>query len=176
MRPTRVQPTGVERTFDEDEIIVSKTDRRGVITYANDVFVRVSQYPEFELIGQPHNIIRHPDMPRCIFKLLWDTLAERREIFAYVVNLAKDGAHYWVFAHVTATGRPGEPIRGYHSNRRSPDREAIAAVEPIYRQLRAVELSHASPRDGLAASTSALLQFLQEQGMTYDELVWSITP
>src|SRR5689334_2578922 len=101
MRATRTRPTGVERTFGADEIIVTKTDPRGVITYANEVFLRVSALTEAEAAGQPHSIIRHPDMPRAVFKLLWDTLGERQEIFAYVKNLAADGAHYWVFAHVT---------------------------------------------------------------------------
>ena len=83
---------------------------------------------------------------------------------------------YWVFAHVTASGRPGEAIVGYHSNRRAPAREAVAAVEPVYRQLRAIERSHASSPDGLAASVSALYALLEERGMTYDEFVWSVTP
>jgi len=104
-----VVPSGVERTMAEDELIVSKTDTRGIMTYVNDVFLRVSAYPESEVLGQPHNMIRHPDMPRCVFKLLWDTIKSGQEIFAYVVNLAADGAHYWVFAHVTpsfdTTGR-----------------------------------------------------------------------
>ncbi len=79
-RPT-VRPTGRERTFHEDEIIVSKTDLKGVITYANQVFVRVAGYSEQELLGQPHNLIRHPDMPKCVFKLLWDTISQGNEIF-----------------------------------------------------------------------------------------------
>ena len=101
MKATQVRPTGTERTFGEDEIIVTKTDLRGVLTYANDVFLRISALTEDEAIGQPHSLIRHPDMPRAVFKLLWDTLKERKELFAYVVNLASDGAHYWVLAHVT---------------------------------------------------------------------------
>ena len=92
-RPT-IKPTGVERFFDDDDIIVSKTDLKGKITYANRVFSQVSGYTEPELIGQPHNLIRHPDMPRCVFKLLWDTVQDGREIFAYVVNLCKGGDHY----------------------------------------------------------------------------------
>src|ERR687897_472191 len=85
-----VRPTGVERTFSPDELIVSKTDPRGVITYANDVFLRVSGYAMDEVIGQPHNLIRHPDMPRAVFQLLWETLAAGRELFAYINNLASD--------------------------------------------------------------------------------------
>ena len=84
MKPTDIRPTGVETTISDNEIIVSKTDTRGIIQYANDVFMRVAKYDESEVIGQPHNMIRHPDMPRTIFKLLWDTIASGQEIFAYV--------------------------------------------------------------------------------------------
>lgn len=94
-RPT---PTGVERRFGEDELIVTKTDLKGRITYCNEVFVRMSGYTEQECLGEPHNIIRHPDMPRCVFKLLWDTIQGGQEIFAYVLNLSKNGDHYWVLA------------------------------------------------------------------------------
>jgi len=93
--------TGVERFFDADEVIVSKTDLKGRITYANRVFQRVAGYGEAELMGAPHSIVRHPAMPRCVFKLLWDTLEAKQEIFAYVINRARNGDHYWVFAHVT---------------------------------------------------------------------------
>jgi len=89
MSAVAIAPTGMERRFEEDEIIVSKTDLKGRITYANQVFLRVAGYSEKEVLGQPHNLIRHPDMPRCVFKLLWDTLEAKREIFAYVLNMAK---------------------------------------------------------------------------------------
>ena len=74
--------TGVERHFDDDEIIVSKTDLKGRITYGNRVFFRLAGYTEKECLGQPHSLIRHPEMPRCIFKLLWDTVEDKQEIFA----------------------------------------------------------------------------------------------
>ena len=90
-RPT---PTGREVSFATDEITVSKTDLHGRITYANDVFVRVSGYSERELLGAPHSILRHPAMPRSVFKLLWDTIGQGDEVFAYVLNLAKNGDAY----------------------------------------------------------------------------------
>src|SRR5580704_8741733 len=99
MKHSAVRPTGRERTFPEDEIIASKTDVKGVITYANRTFMEVSLYSEEELLGQPHSIVRHPDMPRCVFKLLWDTIQKGDEIFAYVKNMCKNGDFYWVFAH-----------------------------------------------------------------------------
>jgi PAS domain S-box-containing protein len=96
-----VKPSGREIFFPASELIVSKTDLKGRLTYANRLFCRVAGYTEAELIGEQHSIVRHPDMPRSVFKLLWDTIEDRREIFAYVKNMAKNGDHYWVYAHVT---------------------------------------------------------------------------
>ncbi len=176
MRRETVQPSGVERTFDADELIVSKTDPKGIIRYANDVFTRISRYSEEQLLGQPHNIIRHPDMPRAVFKLMWDVISSGQEIFAYVVNLAADGAHYWVLAHVTPSFGAGRQIIGYHSNRRLPARSAIAAAESVYATLRAEERRHGRPAEALEASTALLNKVLTERGQTYDEFFWSITP
>ena len=93
----------MELSFNENEIIVSKTDLKGRITYGNEVFIKLSGYEERELLGKPHNIVRHPQMPKCIFKLLWERIQSGEEIFAYVVNQAKNGDHYWVFANVTTS-------------------------------------------------------------------------
>lgn len=169
-----ITPTGVERTFADDEIIVSKTDLRGIITYANDVFVRVSAYAEHELLGRPHSIIRHPDMPRAAFRLVWDTIQAGNEVFAYVLNLAADGAHYWVFAHISPTFGADGTITGYHSNRRTAPRAAVAQVAPLYAALRAAEQSHPHPVHALEASLAVFHQVLAERGQTYDELVWSL--
>jgi PAS domain S-box-containing protein len=174
LKSTQVRPTGQERTFSADELIVTKTDTRGVLTYANDVFLRLSALDETEAIGQPHNLIRHPDMPRAVFKLLWDTLKERREIFAYVVNLASDGAHYWVFAHVTPSYDASGRVVGYHSNRRVPGRAAIAAVEELYGVLRTAERRHERAQDAVAAGAASLQRVLGERNRSYDELVWDL--
>ncbi|HYF74289.1 MAG TPA: PAS domain-containing protein [Nocardioides sp.] len=174
MHTPHVRPTGVERTFGTDEIIVSKTDTKGVITYANDVFLRVSALPEPDVVGRPHNLIRHPDMPRAVFKLMWDTIQAGEEIFAYVLNLAGDGAHYWVFAHVTPSSDRHGRIVGYHSNRRCPDRDAVAEAQGLYRRLRTAERQASSSPAGLQASTDLLAQVLAERGQTYDELVWTL--
>lgn len=171
---TTATPTGVERTFEPDELIVTKTDLKGRITYANDVFLRVSAFVEDDVIGKPHNIIRHPAMPRCIFALLWETLERGEEMFAYVVNVAGDGAHYWVFAHVTPSFDERGTMVGYHSNRRVPDRSAIAAVEAVYAQLIATEARHPRPTDAIAASRAELEDLLAQRGATYDEFVWSL--
>jgi PAS domain S-box-containing protein len=175
MRKLAVPPSGREITFDEHEIIVSKTDTRGIITYANDVFQRVSGYTEDELVGQPHNLIRHPDMPACVFKLLWDTLEAGHEIFAYVVNQAKNGDAYWVFAHVTPSYDARGCIVGYHSNRRVPYADALPKVRALYAALLAEERRHSSLQDGMAAGLRMVAQQLQSAGVTYDQFVFSLS-
>ncbi len=166
--------TGVERTFEPHEIIVSKTDLYGKITYANTVFCRVAQYREDELLNKPHSIVRHPEMPRCVFQVLWDTLKADREIFAYVLNRAKSGDHYWVFAHVTPTRDVRGNRTGYHSSRRVPNRESLRVVEGLYRELREVESRHRDPREATAAGVVALLAKLKTLHTTYDELIFSM--
>jgi PAS domain S-box-containing protein len=173
MRATHIRPTGVERTFGVDEIIVTKTDPRGVLTYANEVFLRISALTEEQAIGQPHNIIRHPEMPRAVFKLLWDTIAQGQEIFAYVLNLAADGAHYWVFAHVTPSHDAAGRHVGYHSNRRRPDPSTIAAVKQVYDRIRTAESRHTATSAAIEAGWQALQDELG--GLTYDEFVWAVT-
>ena len=169
-----IRPTGRERSFAADELIVSKTDPRGVITYANDVFLRVSGYDMHEVVGQPHNLIRHPEMPRAVYKLLWDTLGAGREIFAYINNLASDGGHYWVLAHVTPSyGSDGRAI-GYHSNRRKPSPRAVELVQPLYTQLLAEERRQPNAKAAVQASSAHLEQVLAEQASSYDDFVWSI--
>ena len=124
--------TGRERFFDDRDIIVSKTNLQGHITYANRVFLDIAGYREDEVLNQPHKILRHPDMPRCIFKLMWETIESGREVFAYVINRCKDGDHYWVYAHVTPSFDMSGKIIGYHSNRRVPQREILdQAIIPL---------------------------------------------
>jgi PAS domain S-box-containing protein len=166
--------TGIERRFSPDEFIVSKTDARGILTYANDVFLRLAGYSLEEVIGKPHNMIRHPDMPRCVFKLLWDRIKSGNEIFAYVVNLAKNGDHYWVLAHVTPSFDATGQIIGYHSNRRSPKPETAAKVALLYRQLRATEDAAPTPHDGVLLSSEALMKWVQDNGGNYDALVHAL--
>lgn len=173
-RRSDVRPTGIERRFGPDEIIVTKTDLKGRVTYANDVFLRISAYAEPDVLGQPHSIVRHPDMPRAVFKLLWDTLAERRELFSYVCNLAADGAHYWVFAHITPSFSPAGAVVGYHSARRVASPHAIAVVKDIYTRLLAAERGHTRPVDAAGAGLDLMQQILAEQNLTYDEWVWTL--
>lgn len=167
--------SGNERFFGNDEIIVSKTDLKGKITYANRVFLNLAGYDEEEVLGAPHSIIRHPDMPRCVFKLLWDTIASGKEIFAYVVNRAKNGDHYWVYAHVTPSFDTSGKIIGYHSNRRVPQREILdQAIIPLYKQLKAAEDEHRNHKQGLEASTAMVSSMLAEKNLDYGEFIMTV--
>lgn len=169
-----VNPTGRETFFPASDLIVSKTDLKGRITYANGLFCRMAGYRETELLGQPHSIIRHPDMPRSAFKLLWDTIEARREIFAFVKNMARNGDHYWVFAHVTPSFDARGQMTGYHSNRRVPDRAMLeSAIIPLYAEVLRIERSHVNGKEALAAGYKALTDFVACTKVSYDELMFS---
>ena len=174
MAKPAVQPTGRESFFDTEEIIVTKPDLKGKITYANEVFLRVSKISEHAAIGAPHSLIRHPDMPRSVFKLLWDRIQSGKELFAYVINMATNGDHYWVFAHVTPSRDASGNIIGFHSNRRKPNPEQIAKIQPIYRELHAIETQTHDRKEGLALAAAKLESKIRETGMSYDEFIFSV--
>lgn len=174
MARTETNPTGKEVFFDESDIIVSKTDLKGKITYANDVFLSIAGYAESEVIGAPHNMIRHPDMPRTVFELLWGELKAGREIFAYVKNMTKAGDHYWVLAHVTPSRGESGGIVGYHSNRRVPQRDAVSKVEALYRSMRIAEQTAPGPREALLAGRSILDNALASAGKPYNSFVFAL--
>nr|WP_245961813.1 PAS domain-containing protein [Quadrisphaera granulorum] len=155
---------------------MSKTDLQGRITYANESFLRIGAFTEAQVIGQPHNLIRHPEMPRAVFKLLWDTVQAKQELFAYVVNLAADGAHYWVLAHVTPSFDASGAVVGYHSNRRSPHPQALAAIKPVYAQVLAEEAKHSTGKAATAAGAALMAQLVARSHGSYDEFVWSLEP
>jgi len=170
----KITPVNQEIHFDDDEIIVSKTDLKGKLVYTNDVFCRVAELDTKDAIGQAHNLIRHPDMPRVIFKLLWSTIQAGNEIFAYVKNMSKTGKFYWVIAHVTPSYDANGNIEGYHSMRRKPDPKSVDQIVVLYSQLLAEEKKHTKPNDALIASEVMLQKILTDQGKSYSEFVWSL--
>lgn len=125
-----------EVPFPEGKLIVSRTDPNGIITHANQAFVEMSGYTKEELIGQPHYILRHPDMPAVAFKGLWDDMAAGKPIWrGYVKNLRKDGRYYWVFANAVANIRDGKVV-GYTSVRRKPSRTKVMEADALYKTLK----------------------------------------
>jgi PAS domain S-box-containing protein len=166
-------PTGEARTLSQEDIIVTKTDLKGHLTYTNDVFLNISAVAEEEVLGQPHNCIRHPEMPAGIYKLLWETITSGQELFAYIKNLALDGAHYWVLAHATPSYDKNGKHVGYHSMRRAASDTAIARIEKLYAVMHAAESGlHGAAR--AEASYAQLEQELQRRGLTYSQWVWQI--
>lgn len=167
--------TGRPIHFSEDLLIVSKTDTRGIITYANQGFCEIAGYSVSELVGRPHNIVRHPDMPRAAFALLWETLQRRQEFFGYVLNRARNGDHYWVFAHVVPDCNPDDgSVLGYHSARRWASPSACASAEAVYARVLAAEARQPSARMAVAAGTAELGRVLASAGVTYDQWVFSL--
>ncbi|VAW22466.1 putative sensor (PAS) domain for methyl-accepting chemotaxis sensory transducer [hydrothermal vent metagenome] len=164
--------TGVERYFNENELIVSKTNLKGHLTYCNDIFLSIAGYREDECLGKPHSMIRHPDMPRAVFALLWQTLQDGREIFAYVMNRCKNGDHYWVLAHVTPSRDTSGAIIGFHSSRRVPERGILEHhIMPLYKDLLSLERRDKNRKEGLKASLEMLDGFLKEKNMEYDQFI-----
>jgi PAS domain S-box-containing protein len=157
----------------EGDFIVSMTDLKGRITYGNRIFIEFSGYSSSELIGTQHNIIRHPDMPRAVFQLLWDKIQAGNECFAYVKNMSKDGGFYWVFANVTPTFDLDGKITGYLSVRRKPKISGIQVVTGLYAAMLAEE-KKAGSANAIAASTRLLVDVLNEKRLSYDELVLAI--
>lgn len=162
-------PNNHERVMSNEDFIVSKTDTSGRLTYVNEIFMDMAVMTEEELLGKPHNIIRHPDMPKAVFKLLWERIQNKEEICAYVKNLSNDGGYYWVFANVTASLDSNERIIGYYSVRRKAKESALDVIKPLYR-----ELLHLEKSNGVGASTEYLINLLKEKGVSYDEFISSI--
>ncbi len=169
----RVQPTMTEKLMREEDFIVSKTDLKGCISYCNRTFQEFSGYPEHVLLGAPHNIIRHPDMPRGIFKLAWSELAKGHEMLAYVKNMAADGSFYWVFATMTPSYDGSGHIVGYYSVRRAPKPQAVKIMDEIYRRMLNEE-SRTSRESQADASIKLLNQILAEKGVSYEDFILSL--
>jgi len=127
-----------EIPYPDGKLIVSRTDKNGVITHCNQSFVDMSGYPKEELIGQAHSILRHPDMPRAAFKDLWETMERGEKWHGYVKNLRKDGTYYWVYATAIPNIRNGETV-GYTSVRRKPSRTQVNACIALYAKMKEEE-------------------------------------
>lgn len=153
----------------DEDFIVSKTDLKGRIVYSNQIFMDMAEYTEDELLGKPHSIVRHPDMPKAVFRHLWNVIPTKQEIFAFVINKTKNNNDYWVYANITATVDVNGKIVDYYSVRRKPNPKALAVIIPLYKKMLEVEKS-----SGVDASFKVLTDILAEKGVSYDELVISL--
>ena len=163
----RPEPKDNEIKLDPKRYIVSKTDKHGIIEYGNDYFVEISGYTEPELLGKPHSIIRHPDMPKIVFKMMWDRINKAQNIMAVVKNLAKDGSYYWVVTEFQPKVDPiTNEIISHTAFRKAAPKKAVETMQPIYQKLLEIE-----KEGGMEASEKYLRGFLEEKNTTYDELI-----
>lgn len=161
--------TNNEKRLDENDFIVSKTNLQGKIIYCNEKFAEIAGYSFKQLIGANHNLIRHPDMPKIAFKILWEYVQNKKEYFGFVKNLCADGGYYWVFAYITPDYDGQNNIISYTSVRRKINDSTKDAIIPLYKKL--VE---AEQRGGVEASKKILDDLLREKNMSYNQLVISL--
>ncbi len=168
----RAEPIDEEIILDMTKYIESQTDTKGIITNCNDYFAEISGYNKKELIGQPHSIVRHPDMPRIIFKLLWDRIQNGHNITAVIKNLAKDGRYYWIFTHFEIIRDINtKKITGYRAYRKYVSKHIAVVLLPLYKKLVEIE-----KKGGMKESEKYLNEFLAEKGedITIDNLMEEI--
>ncbi len=137
-----IEPKNLPSPFALDELFFSITDPKGIILTGNDVFQRVAKFDRDELIGKPHNIIRHPDMPRAIFKAVWDTIKAGKPFVGYVKNMAKDGTYYWVLAAIYPVIDEEGKIEKFISIRLKPSSKIFDLIPELYKQILEVELKN----------------------------------
>ena len=130
----RPEPINEEVLFDGRSLI-SETDLRGVITFVNRKFVEMTGYPKKEVVGKPHSILRHPDMPKAAFEGMWRMIKEGKTWEGYVKNLRKDGKYYWVIVTIVPKKDEDGNIVGYIASRKMPDRKRLEQVEQQYREM-----------------------------------------
>ncbi len=169
----KTSPNQTEIILEDNKLLITKTDPKGLITYCNSVFIETSGYIESELLGKQHNIVRHSDMPRVIFYLLWEALKSNREFNGYIKNLSKDGRYYWVFANVTPSHSSDNELLGYYSVRRKPEAEKLNYIKNLYEELLEIE-QQAPVKEAIENSKYKLNCILNCREMIYDEFILSI--
>lgn len=158
------QTEGHEIKLSNIKSILSRTDLKGNIQYCNNYFQEVCGYTEKELIGSPHNIIRHPDMPKVIFKLMWERIKQNENILALVKNRAKNGDYYWVTTLFETRYHPFDKRpEGYLAIRRAAPKKAVETIVPLYKKLVEIE-----EKEGIEGSEKYLLNYLREKNADYD--------
>lgn len=164
---TKKQPLDVEMNWDKDQVIISKTDLEGTILYVNAAFEAVSEYPKAKLVGESHNIIRHPDMPKVVFKKLWEALKKGENYHAIVKNLTKSGRYYWVITDFEIEKDEDGNIVGYTGRKKSISKSIIEKIQPLYKMLLDIE-----KKRGYEASELYFNAYLKEEvEKEYDDFV-----
>jgi len=165
----RPSPINKEIIIPDDQVLISVTDPKGNIIEANDIFIKVSGYSEDELVGSSHNIIRHPDMPKIMFKIVWDHIMDKENVMAVVKNLAKDGKYYWVVTDFVTRVDADRNIINYTAYRRPVHDKVKQAVIPLYKALCAIE-----DVAGMNAAEKFLNDYFEERDLNYDDMIEDI--
>jgi len=152
----------------EGECIISKTDLKGNINYANKAFIELCGYSKKELMCQAHNIIRHDDMPQGVFRLMWDTIKRGNEFVGFVKNRCKGGEFYWVFATISPSLDDNGKTQGYLSVRRPPNKKVLPIISQLYQEMISLEKGQ-SEKTACQASINYLQSKLENEGVSYDE-------
>lgn len=171
----KATPTNNEHLLKKDDLIVTKTNLKGEITYANKTFLDICVFHESDILNQPHNIIRHPDMPKAIFRMLWNDLKRGDEFFGVVKNLCNDGGFYWVFANITPSFDATGKVIGYFSVRRHVSKKLVNVMVDLYSQMVREEKRHSDAKKAIVESTKILTNFLDKQGVSLNEYILSFT-
>ena len=163
-----VKPTPVDReiVLDPKDVLLSITDLKGNIEYCNDEFVEVSGYEEYELVGSAHSIVRHPDMPKVVFKLMWDRLEKEDNIVAIVKNMGKTGRYYWVMTDFVVRKDANGKATGYKAFRKPAPKKAIEVVIPFYKKLKEIE-----EHRGIDAAFNFFNGFFDGKNTNYDDFI-----
>ncbi len=162
--------TNKEKKFDSHQMIVSKTDAKGTILFANENFIKISGYREDELVGKPHSLLRHPHMPKAIYHYMWKKLKEGKNVRIPLKNRTKSGDHYWVTTDFEIRRNRDGEIEGYIAFRHAAPRHLIKEIEPLYTELRDIET-----KLSLFAAVQHLESMLAGKGMDFDEYIKEIT-
>lgn len=168
-RNSKPIPNNLEILLDPSKIIMSKTNAKGIIEYANDYFMEISGYEQHDLMGEPHNVIRHPDMPKTIFKYLWDTIQKGENIHAIVKNMSKDGKYYWVLTNFEFKYNENNEIVSYYSRRKAAPKEAVIEIEKLYNTLKSIE-----QKQNMQVALNYFLGMLEEKKITYHQFIMKI--
>ena len=164
-----IEPTNTGHELSDEDFIILRTDLQGTITYANRCFIRLSGFEENELLSQPHKMLRHPDMPRTVFRLMWDTLESDREFFGYLKYLRKDGGYFWTFANLTPSFDDDHNVNGCFSVLRKAHPARLSYFSELYHEMIEAEKQFSSDQESMDASSRLLTSALG--GKEYNEFI-----
>ncbi len=155
-----------ELILNKDILITSKTDLKGNVLYCNQSFLDYAEYNEEEVLFKSHNIVRHEDMPKCVFKILWEYIRQGKEVFAFVKNKTKNNNFYWVFANITPNYNQKNQVIGYYSVRRRANPKALQVISKIYEQALRIEKTQ-----GVDKAYSFILEHIKNTKLSYNHFI-----